>query len=92
VLVQISGAALTKLVARLNALLPTNDEPPCPAPARSDLVAFAGAGSPSTVRIDLEGGCNFVWSDTGVHAYATNELIQELTAIMADAERRGPQK
>jgi hypothetical protein len=85
VLVQISGPALTDLVASLNALAPTKDEPPCPAPMQSDVLVFVGAGSPSTVRLDLKGGCDFVWSDTGVHAYATNGLLQQLAAIVANA-------
>jgi hypothetical protein len=85
VLVQISGPALTDLVASLNALAPTKDEPPCPAPMQSDVLVFVGAGSPSTVRLDLKGGCDFVWSDTGVHAYATTALLQQLTAIVATA-------
>jgi hypothetical protein len=84
VLVQIAGHTLTDLVASLNALVPTKDEPPCPAPLQADVLTFDGGGAPSsTVRIDREGGCDFVWSDTGVHAYATNGLSQQLAAIVA---------
>ena len=36
-------------------------------------------------RLDLKGGCDFVWSDTGVDAYATSQLLQQLTAIGAKA-------
>jgi hypothetical protein len=85
VLVQITGTALTELIASLNALVSTNDVLPCPAPAHTDLLVFVGAGPPSIVQVDLAGGCNFVWSDTGVHAYATTALLHQLTAIVANA-------
>ena len=87
VLARISGLVLTQLIASLNALVPTKDEPPCPAPVRSDVLVFAGAASPSIVRVELEGGCQFVWSDTGVHAYATDRLLQQLAGIAANAAR-----
>lgn len=75
----VTGAALADLIASLNALVPTNDELPCPAPQRTDWLLFSGhAGPSSTVRIDRDGGCDFVWSDTGVHAYATPKLLAEL--------------
>jgi hypothetical protein len=83
-LVQITGAALTDLVASLNALVPTNDGPPCPGPAQVDVLTFGGGPQSSTVRVDVR-GCNQVWSDTGVHAYATSGLSQQLAAIVADA-------
>ena len=82
-LVQITGTALTELIASLNALVPTNDGPPCPGPAQSDWLTFGG-GTTSTVRVDTR-GCNQVWSDTGVHAYATNALRRQLAAIVANA-------
>ena len=83
---QISGPTLTDLVASLNTLVPTRDEPPCPGPLQADVLTFGGGGAPSsTVRIDRDGGCDFVWSDTGVHAYATNGLNQQLDAIVANA-------
>lgn len=83
---QISGPTLTDLVASLNALVPTKDEPPCPGPLQADVLTFGGGGAPSsTVRIDRDGGCDLVWSDTGVHAYATNGLNQQLDAIVANA-------
>jgi|GEM_PF-6635414 len=85
VLVQISGAALPKLITSLNALVPTNDEPPCPAPKQADVLVFVGAGSSSTVLAELQGGCEFVWSNTGLHAYATKELTQQLAAIVVNA-------
>jgi hypothetical protein len=85
VLVQVSGPALPKLIDALNALVPTSDEPPCPAPEQADVLVFASAGPPNTVRVDLQGGCQFVWSDTGVHAYATDALLQQLDAIVATA-------
>ncbi len=85
VLVQITGTALTELIASLNALVPTNDVLPCPAPAQTDVLVFVGTGPPNTVQLDVAGGCNFVWSDTGVHAYATTALLQQLTAIVANA-------
>jgi hypothetical protein len=85
VLVQIIGTALAELIASLHALVPTSDVLPCPAPARTDVLVFVGAGPPSIVQLDLAGGCNFVWSDTGVHAYATTALLQLLTAIVANA-------
>jgi len=86
VLAHVGGPALTKLVESLNALVPTKDEPPCPATLRVDVLTFGRGGTPSsTVRIDVEGGCNFVWSDTGVHAYATPALLQQLTTIVASA-------
>jgi hypothetical protein len=85
VVVQITGPALTDLVASLNALVPANGEPSCPDSAQSDVLVFVGAGAPGTVRVDLKGGCDFVWSDTGVDAYATNRLVQQLAAIVANA-------
>jgi len=90
VLVQITGASLTRLVASLNALPPTTDEPDCPPPAQADVLVFVGAGPSSTVWLDLEGGCDLVWSDTGVHAYATNRLIQQLAAIVANGPGSAP--
>ena len=85
VLVQITGTALTELIASLNALVATDDVLPCPAPAHTDVLVFVGAGPPSIVQLDLAGGCNFVWGDTGVHAYATTALLQQLAAIAANA-------
>lgn len=88
-LVQIAGPALTNLIGLLNALVPTKDEPPCPGPARADVVTFGGGAAPSsTVRIELDGGCDFVWSDTGVHAYATPRLLTQLAAITANVPAR----
>ena len=83
--VQITGSALTELVASLNALAPANGKPSCPDSAQSDVLVFVGAGSPGTVRLDLKGGCDFVWSDTGANAYATDRLVQQLAAIVANA-------
>ena len=83
-LVQITGTALTELIASLNALVPTNDGPPCPGPAQVDVLTFGGGAKSSTVRVDMR-GCNQVWSDTGVHAYATSGLSQQLAAIVANA-------
>ena len=86
VVAQISGQTLTDLVASLNALVPTKDEPPCPAPMQADVLTFGGGGAPSSmVHIERDGGCDFVWSDTGVHAYATSTLNQQLAAITANA-------
>ena len=77
---------MTDLVASLNALVPTNDEPPCPAPSQADALTFGGGGAPSSmVHIERDGGCDFVWSDTGVHAYSTSTLKQQLAAITANA-------
>ena len=84
VLVQIIGPVLTKLIASLNGLVPTNDVLPCPAPADVDVITFGGSTvASSTVWINVDGGCNFVWSDTGVHAYASKGLLQQLDAILA---------
>jgi hypothetical protein len=86
VVAQISGHTLTDLVASLNALVPTRDEPPCPGPSQADVLTFGGGGAPSSmVHIERDGGCDFVWSDTGVHAYATSTLNQQLAAITASA-------
>jgi hypothetical protein len=75
----VTGAPVADLIRSLNALVPTNDELPCPAPQQTDWLLFAGhAGVSSTVRVDRDGGCDFVWSDTGVHAYATPKLLAEL--------------
>jgi hypothetical protein len=83
---QISGQTLTDLVAALNALVPTKDEPPCPAPMQADALTFGGGGAQSSmVHIERDGGCDFVWSDTGVHAYSTTTLDQQLAAITANA-------
>jgi hypothetical protein len=80
----VTGAPLVALIRSLNALVPTGDEPPCPGPRQTDWLLFGGHGEvSSTVRIDRDGGCNFVWSDTGVHAYATPELLAELDIATA---------
>jgi hypothetical protein len=47
------------------------------------VLLFVGAESPRTARVDVEGGCEFVWSDTGVHAYATKRLLQQLAVDAA---------
>ncbi len=84
VLVQIVGPVLAKLIASLNRLAPTNDVLPCPAPADVDVITFSGSTlASSTVWITVDSGCNFVWSDTGVHAYASKGLLQQLGAILA---------
>jgi len=83
-LVQITGTALAELVASLNALVPTNDGPPCPGPAQVDWLTFRGGTPSSTVWVETR-GCNQVWSDTGVHAYRTSGLSQQLAAIVANA-------
>ena len=83
---QLRGQTLIVLVAALNALVPTRDEPPCPAPMQADVLTFGGGGAQSSmVHIERDGGCDFVWSDTGVHAYATSALDQQLAAITANA-------
>jgi hypothetical protein len=82
--VRVTGPTLTNLVASFNALVPTNDGPACPGPAKADVLVFVGAGPPSTVKVE-EGGCDFVWSDAGVHAYPTTALRRQLAAIVANA-------
>jgi hypothetical protein len=88
-LVQITGPTLTNLVGSLNALLPTKDAPACPGPAKADELVFVGAGPPSTVRVE-QGGCDFAWSDSGVHAHPTNALRRQLAAIVANAPVSAP--
>ena len=90
VLVQITGPVLAKLIASLNALVPTNDVLPCPAPSQADVITFGGSTlASSAVWINVDGGCNFVWSDTGVHAYASNALLKQIAAILIGAPASG---